>query len=273
MMLYRVTSLAFDADARKAYYTEDNYAFRDLMEVDVDTGKKTDADPRRADRRPRRQPRRQVDLGDPPPERLCDDRPDSASLMPASTRSTRSNMGAPRSTSTFRRTARWLSASMGEIDGKQTMRVWRAEDLQGGAGPQDVANARARAVDAGGVHLHARRQGAARKRILYRASRTSSGSTSRPRNIDVVSNSSTGLFRPMQQPDGSLIAYEYTGAGPDPGPAACRRCAKTSAPSTSSATGWSPPTRAQELGRRLAGQSAARPAGHRARQICRRASG
>ena len=40
MMLYKVTSLAFDPDARKAYYTEDNYAFRDLIEVDVDTGKK-----------------------------------------------------------------------------------------------------------------------------------------------------------------------------------------------------------------------------------------
>ena len=40
MMLYKVTSLAFDPDARKAYYTEDNYAFRDIIEVDVDTGKK-----------------------------------------------------------------------------------------------------------------------------------------------------------------------------------------------------------------------------------------
>src|SRR3954454_6199204 len=40
MMLYRVTSLAFDPDSRKAYYTEDNYAFRDIVEVDVDTGRK-----------------------------------------------------------------------------------------------------------------------------------------------------------------------------------------------------------------------------------------
>ena len=38
-MIYRVTSLAYDADAGKAYYTADNYAFRDLMEVDVSTGK------------------------------------------------------------------------------------------------------------------------------------------------------------------------------------------------------------------------------------------
>ena len=40
MMLYQVTSLAFDPDARKAYYTEDNYAFRDIIAVDVDTGRK-----------------------------------------------------------------------------------------------------------------------------------------------------------------------------------------------------------------------------------------
>src|SRR5204863_1163198 len=40
MMLYKVTSVAFDPDARTAYYTEDNYAFRDLMAVNVDTGRK-----------------------------------------------------------------------------------------------------------------------------------------------------------------------------------------------------------------------------------------
>ena len=40
MMLYKVTSVAFDPDARTAYYTEDNYAFRDLIAVNVDTGRK-----------------------------------------------------------------------------------------------------------------------------------------------------------------------------------------------------------------------------------------
>ena len=30
---------------------------------------------------------------------------------------------------------------------------------------------------------------------------------------DAVSNASTGFFRPMLQPDGSLIAYEYSGQG------------------------------------------------------------
>jgi len=40
MMLYKVTSVAFDPDARTAYYTEDNYAFRDLFAVNVDTGRR-----------------------------------------------------------------------------------------------------------------------------------------------------------------------------------------------------------------------------------------
>jgi hypothetical protein len=79
MMLYKVTSVAFDPDARKAYYTEDNYAFRDLMAVDVDTGKKRMLlrDARIGDLvlNPR-----QVAVGHPPPERLRDHRPDSAAL-------------------------------------------------------------------------------------------------------------------------------------------------------------------------------------------------
>ena len=40
MMLYCVTNLAFDPDARKIYYINDNRAYRDLLEVDIDTGKK-----------------------------------------------------------------------------------------------------------------------------------------------------------------------------------------------------------------------------------------
>ena len=40
MMLYKVTSLAFDPDSRTAFYTDQNYAFRELMAIDVDTGKK-----------------------------------------------------------------------------------------------------------------------------------------------------------------------------------------------------------------------------------------
>jgi hypothetical protein len=38
-MMYSVTSLAFDREARKLFYTTDNSAWRDLMEYDLDSGK------------------------------------------------------------------------------------------------------------------------------------------------------------------------------------------------------------------------------------------
>src|SRR2546423_288110 len=40
MMLYKVTSVAFDPDSRTAFYVNQNYAFRDLNAINVDTGEK-----------------------------------------------------------------------------------------------------------------------------------------------------------------------------------------------------------------------------------------
>ncbi|HZB68851.1 MAG TPA: hypothetical protein VE403_00650, partial [Sphingomicrobium sp.] len=40
MMLYKVTSVAFDPASRTAFYTDQNYAYRDLNAIDVDTGRK-----------------------------------------------------------------------------------------------------------------------------------------------------------------------------------------------------------------------------------------
>ena len=40
MMLYKVTSLAFDPSTRTAFYVNQNYAYRDINAIDVDTGKK-----------------------------------------------------------------------------------------------------------------------------------------------------------------------------------------------------------------------------------------
>src|SRR5690606_35946082 len=37
-MLYRVTSLAYDPVTNTAWYTTDNYAYRDIMQIDVATG-------------------------------------------------------------------------------------------------------------------------------------------------------------------------------------------------------------------------------------------
>jgi hypothetical protein len=39
-MLYRVTSLAYDESSKTVFYTADNYAYRDIMAIDLVTGKK-----------------------------------------------------------------------------------------------------------------------------------------------------------------------------------------------------------------------------------------
>src|SRR5690349_1594222 len=40
MMLYKVTSVAYDPSTRTAFYTNQNYAYRDINAIDIDTGKK-----------------------------------------------------------------------------------------------------------------------------------------------------------------------------------------------------------------------------------------
>jgi hypothetical protein len=40
-MLYRVTSLAYDPETNTAWYTTDNYAYRDIMQIDVATGRQS----------------------------------------------------------------------------------------------------------------------------------------------------------------------------------------------------------------------------------------
>ena len=105
MMLYWVTSIAFDPESRKAYYVEDNRAYRDLFEVNIDTGK----------RKMLLRDSRIGDLAINPRDKsiwACGTRtamrPSFASrrLTPASTRSTPSTMGLRRSTSIFRPTER-----------------------------------------------------------------------------------------------------------------------------------------------------------------------
>ena len=40
-MLYQVTSLAYDPASNTAWYTTDNYAYRDIIQVDIATGHTT----------------------------------------------------------------------------------------------------------------------------------------------------------------------------------------------------------------------------------------
>ena len=107
MMLYKVTSVAFDPEARTAYYTEDNGAFRDLIAVNVDNGRKRmllkdarigDLAFDRADK---------SIWGNPPRERPGDDRSNPDTLCGVQPGPQLQILARSRSTSMSRRTAIW----------------------------------------------------------------------------------------------------------------------------------------------------------------------
>ena len=137
MMLYRVTSLAFDPDARKVYYTEDNAAFRDILSVDVDTGKK-------------RMLLKDARIGD----LVLDPRDKSLwGIRHQNGFATIVRLPAPYTSFNQVHTFKYgqipfdldispdgtlMAASFGEVNGDQTMRVWRMDSFFSGE-PVEVA--------------------------------------------------------------------------------------------------------------------------------------
>ena len=167
-MLYKVTSLAFDPDSRTAFYTDQNYAFRELMAIDVDTGKKrkllTDAR-----------------IGD-----LALNRADKSlwGLRHQNGFVTLVRLPAPYTSFNQVKTFRYGEIAVrprhlarrradrrpptATVDGKHSVQVWKRSDLEAGNSDEPVATPRARPLGAREFHLHARRQGAARQQLLYR---------------------------------------------------------------------------------------------------------
>ena len=108
-----------------------------------------------------------------------------------------------------------LSASFGEINGTQTVRVWKIAALR-----PTAIRSRSR-----GLRCRRRRPRASSSRPTARrctarptipASRTSSASTSPPRNMTRSATPRPASSGQCPQPDGSLIAYEYSGKGLQP---------------------------------------------------------
>ena len=213
MMLYKVTSLAFDEAARKAYYTEDNYAFRDLIEIDVDSGRK-------------RMLLRDARIGDlvvnPADRSLWGIRHQNGFA-------TISRIPAPYSAHNQVHTfeygstpwdldispdGRLVAASFSEIDGKQSVRVWTAESLLAGS-PEEVARLDLPPSTPEGFTFTP--DG---KRLIGTSYFTGVSNVFifdlATQKYEVVSNAATGFFRPMEQPDGSLLVYEYAGDGLTP---------------------------------------------------------
>ncbi|MFL6735209.1 MAG: hypothetical protein ACJ8EY_11025 [Sphingomicrobium sp.] len=211
MALYTVTSLAVDADARKAFYTEDNYAFRDLVEIDLDSGK-------------RRMLLRDARIGDlafnPKDKSLWGIRHQNGYV-------TLVRIPAPYAgfnqihTFSYGQTVfdldvspdgTMVSASYGEIDGKQSVRVWDREALENGAGLQEVAKLSLPPSIPEGFTF------SPDSKFLYGTSYYTGVSNVfrfdvANQTYDVISNASTGFFRPQLQPDGSLIVHEFSGQG------------------------------------------------------------
>ena len=254
MMLYKVTSLAFDPDARTAYYTEDNYAFRDLMAVNVDTGKK-----------------RML---------LQDARIGDLVVNPAD-----KSIWGIRHQNGFATIVR-IPAALRRLQPDPHVQIWRDP-----VRPRHFARrhdalrlVRRDQRQAIGAGVEARQPDGRRRARRGRAARRCRPSTPEgfvfapdgkalygtsyytgvsnvfrfdiaTQKYDAVSNASTGFFRPMPQPDGSLIAYEYSGEGLQPvrfQPEGRRRPRHGRIPRHPASSTTHPELKA--MGRRLAGQ-------------------
>ncbi len=212
-MHYRVTSLAYDPSTNTAWYTTDNNAFRDIVQIDIASGKtKTLIKDGR--------------IGD-----LVFSGTDKAlwGLRHLNGFVTLVRMDAPYEKWTQVHTwpygevpfdldispdGELAAMSISKINGAQTLSVFRLADLKGEK-PQAIAtHSFGTAVPEGFVF-------APDGRSLYGSSYYTGVSNIyhfdvATGKVDAMSNAETGFFRPIVRADGSLIVLEYTGDGFSP---------------------------------------------------------
>lgn len=213
-MLYRVTALAFDPDRRRAFYSADNYALRDLMSLDLNTGKETML-------------MRDARIGeltfDPGSDALWGVRHLNGLVtlvrMPDPYDSWSQVHTLPYGEILYDMDispdGTLLSASMGEVDGDQFLRVFRIADLMEGRFEAIAEFDFGQAVPEGFVF-------SPDGRFLYGSSYYTGVSNIfrfevATGDVEAVSNAETGFFRPVPMEDGRLIVFEYTGDGFRPG--------------------------------------------------------
>ena len=214
MMLYFVTNVAFDPDSRKAYFVDDNRAFRDLMEIDVDTGKK-------------RMLLRDARIGDivvnPRDKSIWGIRHQNgyATLVKIPPPYAGFNQihtfdyGITPFDLDVSPDGSLIAASYGEINGSQSVRVWRTQAFEESGVPEEVARLDLPPSTPEGFTF------SPDSKSLYGTSYYTGVSNVfrfdiATQKYDVLSNASTGFFRPMLRPDGQLLVYEYTGQGLSP---------------------------------------------------------
>jgi hypothetical protein len=209
-MLYRVTSLAHDPDSRTLFYTADNYAYRDLMAIDLETGKA-------------KMLLRDARIGE-----LVFNRQDKsiwgvrhmhgiASLVriPFPYDEYEVVQAFPYGTSLYdmdiSSDGRLLSSSFGSVSGQQDLRVFEVQALlDGEAEPVRTFNL-GQAIPEGFVF-------SPDNRFLFGSSYYTGVSNIwryelETEGLEIVSNAETGYFRPIPREDGSLIVFHYTGDG------------------------------------------------------------
>jgi hypothetical protein len=209
-MLFRVTSLAWDPQDRTLYYTTDNNAYRDIVALDVDTGRS---------------------------RRLMEDaRIGELAFNPAdrSLWGVRHLNGIATLVRIPHPYASWeqvhsfpygvtvydmdispdgslLSASFGEINGDQSLRLMKIENLLGGdispVGSFDfgLAVPESFVFSPDGKYLYGSAYYTGVSNIFRYEVATGA--------MEAVSNAETGFFRPLPRTDGSLIVFHYTGEG------------------------------------------------------------
>ena len=214
MMLYKVTSVAFDPDSRTAFYTNQNYAFRELMAIDVDTGRK-------------RLLLKDARIGD-----LAFNRADKSlwGIRHQNGFVTLVRIPAPYTSFNQVKTFRYgeilfdldvspdgelVAASYGTVDGKQSVKVWKRADIEQGDAENPVATlSLSPAIPENFAFTP---DG---KALLGTAYFTGVSNVFRfdiaSGEYQALTNASTGFFRPQLRPDGSLLVYDYTGDGFNP---------------------------------------------------------
>jgi len=209
-MLYKVTSLAFDADARTLFYTTDNTNYRDLVALDIDTGKS------------------RILLKDGRIGNLAFNPADKSIWGVRHLNGIATLVRVPPPYDEWKQVksldygelyydldvspdGRLLSTSFGEINGDQSLLVYSIESLLSGDAEPETSFDFGLAVPENFVF-------SPDGRFLFGSSYYTGVSNIFRYELDTggleaVSNAETGLFRPVPRDDGSLIVFHYTGRG------------------------------------------------------------
>jgi hypothetical protein len=209
-MHYRVASITYDAKRGKAWYTTDNYAFRDLIEIDIASGDT-------------RMLLKDARIGD-----LALNATDNTmwGLRHLNGFVTLVRMDPPYDSWTQIHTwpygevpydidvspdGQLISMSIGRVNGDQNLKVYRLADMKNDKLAEVATFNFGSAVPEGFVFTPD-------SRYLYGSSYYTGVSNIyrfevANGKIEAVTNAETGLFRPIPREDGKLIALEYTGQG------------------------------------------------------------